>query len=180
MNSSYKQSTLDYSDIFKLLIYMVNPKKVVEFGILDGYSLKIFADNCDNDCKIEGYDIFEEFNGNGSNMDTLNKNFEKYENIVIQYGDYYKIVENFDDNSIDILHIDIANNGDVYKFAIEQYMKKVKKNGIIILEGGSKDRDNVEWMIKYNKPKFCDYLDTLNNKYHIIDKFPSITVFKNV
>jgi len=29
----------------------------------------------------------------------------------------------------------------------------MKKGGVILLEGGSLERDNTEWMVKYNKPK---------------------------
>ena len=81
----------------------------------------------------------------------------------------------------DIIHIDIANNGDTYEFAINNYMNKLKKDGIMILEGGSEERDNVNWMTKYNKPK----IRTIINKYldvydiYTLDKFPSITIIKN-
>ena len=47
MKSSYLQK-LDYSDVLKTLCFIVNPKKIVEFGILDGYSLKTFIENTTN------------------------------------------------------------------------------------------------------------------------------------
>ena len=173
MKSSYLQK-LDYSDVLKTLCYILNPKRIVEFGILDGYSLKTFAENTTN-CEIKAYDIFEEFNGNSAKREIINK-FKKYKNIKIEYGDFYK--KEIEDNSLDILHIDIANNGDIYKFAIENYMKKIKKNGIMILEGGSEERDNIEWMIKYNKTKIKPYLDSLNYEIMTIGKIPSITIIK--
>tara|TARA_B100001250_G_C19609522_1_gene704277 strand:+ start:234 stop:437 length:204 start_codon:yes stop_codon:yes gene_type:complete len=66
MKSSYLNN-LNYGDIFKTLIFMVNPSNIVEIGILDGFSLKTFADNAPNKCIIKAYDIFEEFNGNCAN-----------------------------------------------------------------------------------------------------------------
>ena len=89
------------------------------------------------------------------------------------------MVHTFKDNSIDILHIDIANNGDVYKFTIEYYLKKVSNGGLLILEGGSKERDQVEWMKKYSKPSIKKYLDTLKDLQVLtIGAVPSITVIK--
>ena len=101
--------------------------------------------------------------------------FKEHENVSIEYGDFYKLHDTL--KEIDILHIDIANNGDVYEFAINNYLPKLSKNGVIILEGGSEERDNVEWMIKYNKPKIQPIVKKYNMK--VIGTFPSITLFKN-
>ena len=179
MKSSYLQK-LDYSDVIKTICFMVNPKKIIEIGILDGYSLDTFVKNTKSDCKIEAYDIFEEFNGNSAKRDIIKK-FSEHDNILIDYGNFYEKYKNIENDSIDILHIDIANNGNVYKFTIENYMSKLSKNGILILEGGSNERDDVEWMIKYKKVKINPYLESIKNKYNFITigKLPSITIIKN-
>ena len=179
INKSSYMNNIDYSDIFKTICFLQkNPKKIIEIGILEGYSLKTMADNVSNNCEIVGYDIFEEFNGNCAKKEKLKKIFSEYSNVTINYGDYYKIYETFDNNSIDILHIDIANNGDVYEFALNKYYNKLTKNGIIILEGGSKERDNIDWMIKYNKPKINEVLSKYKTQYNIITigNIPSITL----
>ena len=74
MKSSYKNN-LDYKDIFDTSCFLKNPQKIVEIGILDGYSLKALADNVSSSCQIDAYDIFEEFNGNGANKERLHKRF---------------------------------------------------------------------------------------------------------
>ena len=53
----------------------------------------------------------------------------------------------------------------------------MSENGIMIMEGGSEQRDNVEWMIKYNKPK----IQPVIKKYglNVVGTFPSITIIKN-
>jgi predicted O-methyltransferase YrrM len=177
MRSSYL-SNVNFGDIFQTIIKMKNPKRIVEFGILDGFSLDVFAKYSSNDCVIEGYDIFEEFNGNKPCKKSLHEKFSKYDNVTIDYGNFYNCIDKFDDNSIDIIHIDIANTGDVYEFAIENYVKKIKKDGLMILEGGSKDRDNVEWMTKYNKSPIVPIIEKYKSKYNIftIDKHPSMTM----
>ena len=45
-----------------------------------------------------------------------------------------------------------------------------------MLEGGSVERDSVDWMVKYNKPKINDYLISIKNTHpHKIYKAVSYT-----
>lgn len=179
IKSSYKND-IDYKEIFCTTCFLKKPKKVIEIGILDGYSLKSIADSVSSNTNIKAYDIFEEFNGNGANKDKLDNIFKKYENVSIQYGDFYKLINRIDNNSIDLLHVDIANNGDVYEYVFNYYVDKMNKDGIIILEGGSIERDNIEWMNKYNKPKIKPIIDKYKDRYDIltIGNIPSITIIK--
>jgi len=177
MNSSYK-NTLDYSDIFKTICFIKKPKKIVEIGILDGFSLKAMVDICSsNETTIDAYDIFEDFNGNGSKREIIEK-FIKYSNVSINYGNFYEL--SFFEKSIDLLHIDIANDGDVYEYVFKNYIKYMTTDGIILLEGGSNERDNISWMEKYNKTKIHPVLEKYKSKYEIVtlDKFPSLTIVK--
>lgn len=48
----------------------------------------------------------------------------------------------------------------------------------MILEGGSKERDEVYWMNKYNKEKINPYLENLNVK--IIGQNPSMTLIRKI
>ena len=99
-------------------------------------------------------------------------------NLKINKKNFYESVDDYDDSSIDILHIDIANTGDTYDFAINNYLPKVK--GIMVLEGGSKERDNVDWMIKYNRPKIQPVLKKYSNSVIItvLEDYPSLTFIK--
>ena len=49
------------------------------------------------------------------------------------------------------------------------------------MEGGSEERDNCDWMIKYNKPKIREVLAEYSDKLEIkvFSEFPSITLIKN-
>ena len=177
MNSSYK-NTIDFGDIISTITFMKNPQKIVECGILEGYSLSKFIENSSINTSIDAYDIFDEFNGNHAIKEKITHLFSPYKNVNVDYGDFYKVLNKYPDNSIDILHIDIANNGDVYEYAFNKYISKIKKNGIMLLEGGSKERDNVEWMIKYNKPKIQPVIQKYKQQYDIkvVGDFPSITI----
>jgi len=177
MKSSYKENKLDI--VFKTLCGIIKPTKIVEFGILDGYSLKTFIENTGTDCIIEAYDIFDDFPYNAANYNHILKEYGS-DRVNIIKSDFYKSVEMFDDNSVDIMHIDIANDADVIKFAIENYMSKITNNGVMVFEGGSLERDEVYWMNEFNKKKINPYLQGLMNDYNItiINDYPSITIMK--
>ena len=74
----------------------------------------------------------------------------------------------------------LYTNGDVYEYVFEKYIDKLSDDGIIIMEGGSVDRDNIEWMNKYNKPKIQPVIKKYQHNYNIktIGTFPSITLIK--
>ena len=177
MNSSYFNS-LNYKDVFQTVLYFNNPKSVLEIGILDGFSLEIFA-KYNKETKIQAYDIFEDFNGNHANKEKLLTYFKDDTNVSIDYGDFYKL-SNTINSTFDIIHIDIANNGDVYEYAIEHYLPKLNENGILLMEGGSKERDQIEWMQKYNKPQINTVLCKYKKDYNIltIGTVPSITLIQ--
>jgi predicted O-methyltransferase YrrM len=181
MISSYNNSDLNYGDLLNTITYLLNPKTIVEFGILDGYSLKCFNENSNDTCNIYAYDIFDNFNGNHANKQVLLEKFKEHKKINIDFGDFYKKFKDIQDKSIDILHVDIANNGEIYEFVLNNYINKLSENGIVILEGGSNERDNIAWMIKYNKPKIQPILQKFNSKYNIrtFGTIPSITIIKN-
>jgi|TARA_B110000208_G_scaffold99321_1_gene124013 predicted O-methyltransferase YrrM len=180
MNSSYNNN-IDYSDLLKCITFIKQPTKIVEFGLLEGFSLQTFLDHSSNDCMIEGYDIFDDFIGNKANYDHITNLFKDDQNVSIYKRDFYTSYEQFKDNSIDILHIDIANTGAVYQFVFDHYIQKITQNGIIILEGGSEKRDHYEWMITYNKPKIKPVIEKYREHYNIITigKFPSITLVQH-
>tara|TARA_Y200000002_G_scaffold280966_1_gene235045 strand:- start:594 stop:1136 length:543 start_codon:yes stop_codon:yes gene_type:complete len=173
MNSSYNNK-VTFGDILNTITFTLNPKKIVEVGILEGYSLKCFAESSNSNTIIQAYDIFDKFNGNHAKKDELISKFEKYNNVTINYGDFYELHKGI--SNIDIIHIDIANNGDVFEYAIKNYLPKLSENGIMIMEGGSEQRDNIEWMIKYNKPKIQPVVKKYGLK--VVGTFPSITIIK--
>lgn len=178
--SSYHQEK--FSKVFKALCFAKNPKRIVEFGILDGYSLDCFLDSTTEDCLIEAYDLFEDFPYNAANFGNIS---DKYSNIPknrlkINKGDIFRSLD-FIEGKIDIIHIDVANDGKVYEFCINNLLPLLSKDGILIMEGGSEERDNCEWMIKYNKSKIREVLFNYENDLDIkvFSEFPSMTLIKN-
>jgi len=175
MMSSYTKNELNYGNLLNAITFTHNPSTIVEIGILDGYSLEKFTESTPPTTNVYAYDIFEEFNGNSGNKQELQERFKHHSRVHIEYGDFFKLHTTLPSN-IDIIHIDIANNGDIYEYAVDNYMKLLSPNGCLILEGGSKERDEVTWMKKYNKtpinPLLCNY------NCLTIGTVPSLTIIK--
>ena len=76
----------------------------------------------------------------------------------------------------DLMHIDISNNGDVIKkIHTRLSQNKSIKTGPIFFEGGTQERDKVEWMIEYDKREMYPLKDELS--YDIVDsRFPGLSV----
>jgi len=178
LESSYKNN-LNYEQVFQAIVFTMNPSQIVELGILEGFSLLAMTKVADKSCKIYAYDIFDDFNGNHAKENNLKELFKNYDNVYIEYGNFYEVYKTLNFN-VDIIHIDIANNGDVYKFAIDYYMPLLRKGGLLLLEGGSMIRDKVFWMFKYNKTKIVPVINELkirkDIKIHVIEQFPSLTL----
>jgi len=175
IKSSYKE--YHYNKVFQSICFSINPSKIVEFGILEGYSLDCFV-NYSGDCHIEANDLFDEFPYNAADYNFVIDKYRENDNVSIYKRDFYQSVDLYEDDSIDILHIDIANNGETFEFAIQNYLPKVR--GVMIMEGGSDERDNIEWMVKYNKPKIGTVLKKYSNDVRItvLEDFPSITLIR--
>ena len=63
----------------------------------------------------------------------------------------FKVHDQYKDNSVDILHVDISNDGDTVRRIMKLWNSKIVDGGLIMFEGGSLERDEIEWMKKYNK-----------------------------
>jgi glucosamine-phosphate N-acetyltransferase len=181
MRSSYLNN-VNYGDIFNTIISITKPKKILEFGILDGFSIDSFIQNTNENILIEAYDIFEGFNGNHANYEEIKQKYSEHKNVSINYGNFYELTDKLLETEYDIIHIDVANTGDIYEFAIKNYLDKLSSNGIMILEGGSKQRDNVEWMKTYNKKSICETIEKIKKRLdiniNVIGNLPSITIIK--
>lgn len=174
MRSSYKLN--NFEEEFIKLCKKYNPKSILEIGILDGYSLSSFIKFNPKDVEITAIDLFEDYEFNSNKEIFIKNNFKKYKNVKIlkrNYYSFYKEMKNYD-----LIHIDISNDGDILEFAINNYLDKTNK--VMLVEGGSIERDNVEWMIKYKKnpinPIIVKYSKELNIK--TINKFPSLTIIE--
>ena len=165
--------TVDYGDVIRGITAAIAPKRIVEIGVLDGFSLEAFRSAAPT-ATINAYDIFAEFNGNHADQAALACKFSAHENVSIQYGDFYRLHEQV--APADIIHIDVANDGDVFEFAIKHYLPLLAPGGVMLLEGGSPERDKVPWMNEYGKRPINPVVSSLG--LQVIGTHPSLTVVR--
>jgi predicted O-methyltransferase YrrM len=176
--SSYEQN--DYGQLITSLVRLYQPKFIVEYGILQGYSLKALMAGASSETRISAFDIFDEFPYHHA-PENIDNQFSD-DRVFIGYQDFYE--DSQSPWNIDFLHIDIANTGETYQLFFDKYLQRMSPNGVCILEGGSQERDNYYWMVEYNKPKIVPVIEwareTFKEKLDIFtfNPFPSMTIVK--
>ena len=79
------------------------------------------------------------------------------------------IVEDFD-----LLHLDISNDGKTVTDVFNRVKSKIEIGSTMIFEGGTEERDNIEWMLKYNKTPINSIKEEIN--YIVLNEnFPSVS-----
>jgi hypothetical protein len=79
------------------------------------------------------------------------------------------VVEDFD-----LLHLDISNDGNIISDVFNKVKNKLESGSTMIFEGGSIERDNIDWMKKYNKVPINSIKNTIN--YEVLNQnFPSVS-----
>jgi len=179
IESSYYQNDLGKT----LYEWVLNtkPKVIIEFGCLYGYStiamglaLKQLGQG-----KIKCYDLFDDYKYKHSTIQQTIQNVKKYsvedyvEFIKMDYNEWLSNPEDFD-----LLHLDISNTGDIVLRTYNTLINKIKTGGVILFEGGSKERDDVEWMVKYKATPINSIQSQTNYKV-INPNFPSLSIIKN-
>lgn len=195
MRSSYIDN--NYGNVFKALILAHLPSLVVECGVLDGYStfniahaLRSNKINKAIESTFVAYDIWDNYeykHGDFREVATMLREKGLLNHYVnLHYGRAFDVHSNFQDRTVDFLHMDISNDGLVLEKTLEYWGPKISQGGIIVFEGGSVERDNIEWMQKFNKKKIQPELEKLLNSalipewsFQIFTDFPSMTlIFK--
>ena len=106
-------------------------------------------------------------------IEKTKQNLEKYN--VSQYVEFKELdFKEWIPEDFDLLHVDISNNGNTLVELSIKCFNQLKQGKHILFEGGSIERDNVEWMVRYNKQPINSIKSLIN--YNILsEKFPSIS-----
>lgn len=178
--SSYKEHGYGY--LFYALTRLLRPTQCVELGVLQGFSLLTVASALrDNGAgRVNGFDLFETYPYHHEHYAALVERIKECgltRWASAERLDAFEASQRFD--TVDVLHVDISNNGETYRTIFEQWATKV--TALMILEGGSADRDRVEWMVKYQKPSITKALEEIRSRYPawdlvVLEPYPSVTV----
>ena len=190
MRSSYIEN--NYGEVLKAYILNWRPTTWVELGILDGYSTIAIAEAVKEmnflygmQSKLQAYDLFDDYefkHGSKEEVKKLIADKSLTDCVDIIKGDAYKVHTDFSDDSVQFLHVDISNTGETLRTILENWAPKLIQRGLVLFEGGSVERDNNEWMTKYNKPSIKKEMETnkfINDNYiyGTYYPYPSLTVF---
>ncbi len=181
---------------FKNTVISFPPRVAVELGVLEGFSTIAISEALSildggNDVfsgHLHSYDLWEDYPYRHSTQEKVQKTIDRYglsEFVTLYKKDAFVVHEDYEDRSVDLLHIDISNDGDILNEMLEKWTPKVVHCGIILFEGGSEERDNIEWMKKYNKSPIRKELGANktiqdNYIYGTYELFPSLTVMKKI
>jgi predicted O-methyltransferase YrrM len=174
IESSYKENNIGQT-LYNLVLEK-RPKKIVEIGALYGYSALAMAEALQElgEGHINAYDLFEDYPFKHPTLEQTTKNIARYgltEYVTLtkkSLEEWLRSPEPFD-----LLHVDISNTADTINFLYEATKERIKNGSIVIFEGGSKERDEVEWVKKYNKRPIGE----TTAPFHVIDaRFPSLSM----
>ena len=163
IKSSYQKAAM--GKVLYDAIVETNAKKIVDFGILNGYSTVCMALAArETGGKVYAYDLFEEYEYKGSSKDVVMRNLEKHnvsDIVVLEKKCFNEWLDEQED--FDILHVDVSNTGDTIELLHQSLSSRDEKvDGRVFFEGGSTERDAQDWMIKYKKRKITSLLKTIN------------------
>lgn len=171
LQSSYQRN--NFGEVFEALAFAKRPKLAVEIGVLEGYSAFHISKYAD---KLILLDLFDQCTFKHAHFEDIQ---EKFPNAEVRYFDFYRDACPLP--GIDLLHIDIANDGDTYLHFLKFYYQLLAPGGIALLEGGSEERDNYWWMKAFNKSPIRPVLEEWRQagiQFHVIEAFPSLTIVR--
>ena len=184
MDSSYREN--NFGEKIYEIILKFSPSVIVELGVLEGFSTIAIARALykSKTGHLDAYDIWEDYEYRHSTQKEVQKTIGECglsDFVTLYKQDAYTVHKNYDDGSVDLLHIDISNDGDIFNTMLENWDSKISPCGLILFEGGSEERDQVEWMAKYKKKPIRpeinnNSLANTNYIYGTYNLFPSLTV----
>ena len=160
------------------------PKLIIELGVLNGFSTSCFLQaihDLPHITRIISVDLFNLYEFNRCSIDTYVSNVSKYYSSNSQHSivqcDVFAI--NFHElsnlfgpvpyNQI-LTFIDISNDAN----SLSTLFKRIKSP--ILFEGGTLQRDNVPWMLQYEKVPI-NSLRSNGTHYEIVcDEFPGLSL----
>ena len=164
--SSYEEN--NYGDLFYSLIRIYQPEKVVELGTKTGYSAYHMARGLEDNDKgtLDCYDLWENYLEN-EGIDFMHKsvakhNLEEFKHIVsLTKRDAVGVDKLYD--MVDILHIDLDNGEPgILDMVIPAWIDKTRQ--IIIIEGGSAERDKIDLDLSYKKMPVGQWINKFGAK----------------
>lgn len=171
VESSYAYNNLGKT-IYDQIIHL-KPDKVIDFGVLNGYSTLCIAQALreNGKGKVYAYDMFDDYEYKHSQLKTLENNISMYglrDWVEIEKKNFFDWIK--DPEDFDCLHLDISNTGAIIDMLWDKFGGSDKT---ILFEGGTEERDRAGWMIVFNKIPIRESkakFEVINNRFPSISK----------
>ena len=169
---------------------MLAPKVAVELGSLSGYSaIHLAAGMADTGEQSELHlvDLWEDYPYQTCPKAVAEENLSRnglLNNEVVSVS-FHQVAakdaaENFRDRTVELLHVDLSNNGADLQDVVSEWFRKLKPGAMICFEGGSVERDAVDWMKHYEKVPIQDFIKSKwfrdRFTHTVVSPFPSMTI----
>ena len=176
IDSSFRRNHL--GEVLYNFVLERRPKTIVEFGVYRGYStvsmgmaLKDLGRG-----ELNAFDLFQEYPYRSVSREVAKANVERYglSGVVtlsqMNLYDWLKAPSEFD-----LLFVDVSNTGDTIRDVERAVRPHLKLGASVVFEGGSRERDEIDWMVKYRKTPIRAARKEVG--YDLLDgRFPSISV----
>lgn len=193
VDSSYREH--GYGQLLYSLTRIHKPRVVVELGTFEGYSAlhiaAALADDTSSTSEFYMIDLWDDYPYRHCSLQTAQDNFAKNGLLSRDHLTCHFLHQNAmdyfaasPDGSIDLLHVDLNNDGDSLKFCLKHWDDKLRSDAILILEGGSKERDEIDWMQRFYKRPIKSFLQstwfTRHYQFLTLQPFPSLTIARKL
>ncbi len=175
-----------YGSLLQSLVRVTNPQCCVECGVLEGFSTVVIGHTLKKlgQGKLYAYDLFEDYEYTHAKYRDVEKRMQKFELedvVELRRKDIFEAAGDFGCSSVDFLHIDVSNTGDILRQVMDVWNPKIRPGGLVIFEGGSPLRDEVDWMNRYGKEKLFPEAGSnvvLNEQYStlMLHPYPSMLI----
>jgi predicted O-methyltransferase YrrM len=157
------------------LVRALKPKRLLELGVLHGYSTMFIAaamrDN-GNEAQLMCVDLFKR-STKTKVADRLLK-AGLYTNIALITEDAAAYLADIDrDQLYDFVLVDLDNDGERVEWAKKMLRPRLSKRGLLVIEGGAAGRDTIPWMLE-NKHLPTAQMVPLDAV--VIDAFPGLII----
>ncbi len=184
LESGYKQNNIGW--LLYSLVRAYKPVRCVEIGVLHGYSTMFIGGALlDNEIgQLDAFDLWAEYPYRHTTLPQTWENVERagLAHIVALYQDEAALVPERLKLPVDFVHIDISNTGETYAWAASVFYNLLSPDGLMVMEGGTYQRDQVEWRLKYDKTPIQPAIQDIKNRgrweVFVFEPFPGLTVMK--
>lgn len=171
-----------YDFFFYGLVRGLRPQRCVELGTYAGYDAYWMglALKHNGSGQLDCYDLWEDYPYNHVKKKEAEINLTGLP-IKLFQEEASTVYAHYIPKTVDLLMIDLSNDGLTYKTYLKDWYDKLADNGIILMEGGTEERDKIDWMIKYKKYPIREALKdkfiSTHYNFYILAPFPGLTIF---